>query len=91
MSPRPNTIANGFAFVGCPTRLGSIIRIGPVTGERHSISITGVWIDEKDAEILIERTEDVWCFKKRGNINIHTVLYLDPPRAELERIRGKTI
>lgn len=91
MSPRPNAIINGLAFVVCPTRLGSITRVGPITGKQHLINITGVWIDAIDAEILTERTEDVWCFKKRGNINIHTVLYLDPPRAELERIRGKTI
>lgn len=77
-------IVDGDAFVGCPTRLGSINRDGPVTGKKYTITPTGVWIDEDDAAVLTEIKEDVYCFRAGGNININTVFYLNPDANQVE-------
>lgn len=79
----PPCIRNGKAFVGCPSRLGTVKKDGPVTGKKLVISIQGNWINEEDADELTANKEDVWCFRENGLIKIYTVFYLNPSEAQL--------
>lgn len=85
MLPKPNTIMGNLAFVGCSSRLGTVTRPGPVTGELLTITVLGRWIDEQDAEILCESREGVWCFRTQNLIDIHTIFYLDPSKEQIKR------
>ena len=81
-------IVNGHAFVVCHSRLGSVKKTGPVTGNGYDIGQYGVWINEEDAEILVEELDTIWCFKSQGFIEIHSVVYLDPTREQIASIGG---
>lgn len=51
----------------------------------------GAWIDARDADILVDIKEDVWCFRTRSFISIHTVMYLNPNADEVRRIENVSI
>jgi len=76
---------NGKSFVGCPTRLGTVKKIGPATGEKVIVPTTGAWIDEWDAEELTANKEEVWCFRENRFIQIYTIFYLNPSQ---DQVRG---
>lgn len=76
MSASNPIIQDGKAHVVCPTRVGKVIKRGPITGKEHIITIAGAWIDAEDAEILTEMEDEVFCFRTRKNVKIRTVLYL---------------
>lgn len=76
---------DGWSFVGCPSRLGSIKKVGPVTGSEWSIKPTGEWIDANDAAELVEIIEPVWCFRANGFIQVKTVFYLNPDIDQMTR------
>ena len=78
-------IVNDMTFVGCPSRLGSVKKVGPVTDQVWYIRPGGAWIDADDAEILTDIKEDVWCFRTESYININTVFYLNPSE---DQVRG---
>jgi hypothetical protein len=81
---------DGWSFVGCPTRLGTVTKQGPISGEVWGIPHTGTWILAEDAEVLCDIREDIWCFRMKDYINIQTVFYLSPDTnqvKELENVR----
>lgn len=67
-----------FWFVGCPARLGQIKKIGPVSGCEYVISPRGIWVQIEDAEIMLEETQQIWCFRQNGWLTIHPVILLSP-------------
>lgn len=69
---------DGWAFVGSNRRLGTITRVGPVTGKQWSISHTGSWIAEDDAWAFFEITETVWCSRSDSFIEINPIHPLGP-------------
>lgn len=78
-------ILNGRTLVGCPTRLGTVKKKGPVTGQPVIVPVTGAWIDADDAEELVDIKEDVWCWRENRYININTIFYLNPSE---DQVRG---
>lgn len=72
--------------MGCPARLGQVVKKGPVTGTVWTIPPRGTWIDADDAAELTEIIEDVWCFRVNCYLPMHTVLYLNP---DFEQMRQK--
>lgn len=81
----PDSISDDWAFVGCPSRLGHIKKVGPLTGKEWLITPGGVWIDADDAAELVEAIEKVWCFRLNGYLDMHTVLYLCPSIDQLAK------
>ncbi len=78
-------IAEDWAFVGCPSRLGSIAPTGPVSGKKWAIPSTGTWIDADDAAELAETETEFWCPRQNCFISIHPVLYLNPDADQMAR------
>jgi len=76
---------NEFSFVACPTRLGQIVKTGPVTGERWAITPQGVWIDADDAAELVDVIEDIWCFRANRYLPMQTVFYMTPDANQMAR------
>lgn len=79
------TSTHEYAFVGCPSRFGSVVKKGPITGIKWNIPCRGTWIDAEDAEILTEIVEEVWCFRSESFIKINSVLYLNPTQDDMLR------
>lgn len=78
-------ILDEWEYVGCPSRLGHIVKDGPVTGKQWEIIPTGSWIDADDAAALCETREDIWCFRTNGYINVHVVFKLNPSADDMKR------
>jgi hypothetical protein len=77
----------GWSFVGCPSRLGTITRMGPVTGIQWTIPATGTWIDKDDALALSEIIEDIFCWRTNANIPTNTVFFLNPSEDQVRQLK----
>ena len=77
-----------WAFVGCPAKLGHIVKTGPITGKPWEITPRGVWIDADDAAELTDIIEDIWCFRINGYLPTHTVFYLN---ADMDQVAQRPL
>ena len=81
----PRAIINGKVLVGCHSRLGNVTRTGPITSKEHHITMLGTWVDEEDAELMVNLEEKVPCNRKRdGFRTIVGLFYLDPTTKQIE-------
>ena len=72
---REPQIKNGKAFCVASRRVGTISGQGPITKEPFTVTISGGWIDEEDAEVLVEEVKDYYCFRSKEMIKIHPIVY----------------
>ena len=79
----------GWSFVACPTRLGSIVRTGPVTEKQWGIVATGTWIDADDALALSQIYEEVYCVRVNDYITMRTVFFLEPSETQINQLKER--
>jgi len=78
---------NGFTFVGAHSKLGSVTKDGPVTGKKHHVPMTGAWIDEEDAELLVWETQEWWCSRQERFLTINPIVYLSPSADQVKQLK----
>jgi hypothetical protein len=72
---RQPQVKDGKAFVVAHRKVGQILGQGPITGEPFRVTIQGNWIDEDDAEVLVEQVKAIYCFRSRSMMEIHPIVY----------------
>ena len=55
---REPQVKDGKAFCVASRRVGTISGQGSITGEPFTVTISGDWINEEDAEILVEEIKE---------------------------------
>lgn len=79
----PRTCINGKVFVACNARWGNVTKRG------YEITPRGNWIDEDDADEIVEEVDEVYCFRLRQTISRNLVFYVTPNLAQSMEVKNE--
>ena len=73
-----------YVFIGSLGRLGTQSSKGKVTGKSYIITPTGTWVNDKDAEGLLEETKSIYCTRKQGVITVKRFALMRPDAKQMK-------